>query len=258
MNESNQAPSSSLSLQLLLKELENLVAFESGRNGTPWISMARLTELFHEKHGFSPEQVAINQGYSDSLKSLIKSSGNFSIYSTPISQEFHIALFQAVVPSYKEIQISPIQYRIKRLRKIDRYLLQTLLVQPKVKRVRKVDKALVRTLEAKDAKETPHYQKQKILESHPNLLAEISSENDLEVALIEIIRSLTENNPKKFVTIAVLSNKFCGYYKQPIRAVMRTMCPDMRLIELLQANPSLFVQKVDDGWQVTIETHFID
>ena len=109
MNEFNQAPASSLSLQLLLKELENLVAFESGRNGTPWISMARLTELFHEKHGFSPEQVAINQGYGDSLKSLIKSSGFFSIYSTQISQEFYIVLFQAVVPRYKQIQISPIQ-----------------------------------------------------------------------------------------------------------------------------------------------------
>jgi hypothetical protein len=258
MNEFKQAPASSLSLQLLLKELENLVAFESGRNGTPWISMARLTELFHEKHGFSPEQVALNQGYNDSLKSLIKSSGFFSIYSTQISQEFYITLFQAVVPSYKQIQISPIQYRIKRFRKVNRYLLQTFLVQPKIKRVRQVNKDLVRTLEAKDVQEIPHYQTQKILEHQLNLVAEIRSENDLEVALTEIIRSLTANNPKKFVTIAVLSNKFCVYYKQPIRAVMRSVCPNMRLIELLQANPSLYVQKVDDGWQVTIETHLID
>jgi hypothetical protein len=202
--------------------------------------------------------VAINQGYSDSLKSLIKSSGKFSIYSTPIPQEFYIALFQTVVPGYKQIHLSPNQYTIKRRRKIDRYLLQTFLAKRKIKQLRKVNKSLVRTPKAKNAKEIPHYQKQKILESHPNLLAEISSENDLEVALIEIIKNLTANNPKTFVTIAVLSNKFCAYYKQPIRAVMRSICPDMRLIELLQANPSLCVQKVDDGWQVTIETHFID
>ncbi len=258
MNESNQAPASSLSLHLLLKELENLVAFESGRNGTPWISMARLTEIFQEKHGSSPEEVAINQGYSDSLKSLIKSSGNFSIYSTPIPQEFYVALFKTVVPNYKQIQISPIHYRIKRSGKVDRYLLQTFLAKRKIKQLRKVNKGLVRTSKAKNAKEIPHYPIQKRLEHQQNLVTEIRSENDLEVALIEIIKNLTANNPKTFVTIAVLSNKFCAYYKQPIRAVMRSICPDMRLIELLQANPSLCVQKVDDGWQVTIETHFID
>lgn len=233
--ESHQDPSSFSSLQQLLEELENFIAQESGRKGNPWISMAQLSELFSQKYGVSPEEVAKVQGYSDSLRSLFISSGRFSIYATPTPQEFYVALFEAVVPKFYQSQATSIEYKIKRPGKIETNLLKT--------------------LKAEGAEEMPSPQAHRISEARLILVPEIRSVNDLENALIEIIRSVTANDPKKKVTIAVMSKKFGDCYKQPIRTVIRSVCPSLKLIELLQTIPSLHVQKVDNDWQITVEAH---
>ncbi len=221
MDEPNQNSSSFLSLQQLLEELESIIVFESERSSSPWIRVIRLTDLFYEKYEVSPEEVAKVQGCSDGLRGLLRSSRRFSIYDTQVPHEFYVALFQAIAPNFQRFA-TPTYYRIKRPWK------------------------------AEGTEENVLYQAQKISEYQPNLVPEIRSVNDLEIALIEIVRSLIGNDPKKFVTIAVLSKKFCDYYKQPIRVVMRSVCPDMKLIELLQTVPSLHVQKVDNDWQVRV------
>ena len=236
--ESHLDPSSFSSLQQLLEELENFIALESSRNGNPWISVTTLSELFYEKYGVSPEEVAKVQGYSDSLRSLFTSSRRFSIYGTPTQQEYYITLFQAVFSGFDQSQATSIKYRINR--------------------PWKVDGSLLRMLKAEGAEEILPHQAQRISEYQPILVSEIKSVNDLEVALIEIIKSLTVIYPKKTVTIAVLSKKFCDYYKQPIRSVIRSVCPDTKLIELLQTIPSLYVQKVDNDWQITVEAHSVE
>lgn len=228
--ESHQYPSSFSSLQLL-EELENLIDIESARNGNPWIHVTKLTEVFYKKYGVSLEEVAKVQGYSDGLRSIFTSSGRFAIYGTQIPQEFYVAFLQAVVPNFHQSQATSIKYRIKR--------------------GWKVDGSLLRMLKAEGAEDISHPQVQRISEYQPILIPEIKSVNDLEIALIEIIKSLTANHPKKIVTIAVLSKKFHDYYKQPIRSV----CPDIKLIKLLQTIPSRPVQKVDNDWQITVEDH---
>lgn len=200
--------------------------------------MTKLTELFYEKHGVLPEEVAKVQGYSDDLRSLLISSKRFSIYGTQGRQEFYVALFQAVVPGSYQSLARLIKYRIKR--------------------PWKVDGSLLRVLKAEDTEETSPYPVQTIPKHQPTLIPETKSVNDLEVALMEIIKSLTTNHPKEVVTIGVLSEKFCDYYKQPIRTVIRSVCTDMKLIELLQTVPSLHVQKVDNDWQITLETHSVE
>ena len=63
--------------KLLLEEVENLIAIESGSNGNPWICVAKLTEVFYEKHGVSLEVVAKVHGDSDGLRSFLTSSRRF-------------------------------------------------------------------------------------------------------------------------------------------------------------------------------------
>ena len=65
---------------------------------------------------------------------------------------------------------------------------------------------------------------------------------------MEIIKSLTVNHPKQFATVSMLSRKFSDYYGQPIRAMVRSVCPDISLIDLLQTIPNLHVQKVNNDW----------
>lgn len=232
----HQDPSSFSSVQLL-EELEYLIVIESGKNGNPWIHVTDFAEVFYKKYGMSLEEVAKIKGYSDGLRSLLTSSGRFSIYGTPIPQEFYVALLQAVFPSFHQSQATSIKYRIKRPWKVDGNLL--------------------RMLQDEGAEEISPRQLQRISEYQPILIVDIKSVTDLEIALIEIIKSLTANHPKKLVTVAVLSKKFHDYYKQPIRTVIRSVCPDMKLIELLQTIPSLRVQKVDNDWRITVEEHSV-
>ncbi len=241
MDELSEHTSSFLSLQQLLEELENFIVLESQRNGNPWSSAARLCKLFYEKHGVLPEDVAKSLGYSDSFRNLLESSKRFSIYGTQISQKFYVALLPAIVsrfPQYKTTERQQNRYRIKR--------------------PWKVDGRLVRMLKAEDAKEISKYQPQKRLELQINRIDEIKSINDLEFVLMEIIRFLMANNPIKIVTVAALSKEFLNYYNQPIITVVKKRCPDIKLIELLQTIPNLHVQKVDDGWQITIEAHSME
>lgn len=216
MDQSNQSPALSLSLKNLLQELENIIELESQRNNNPWSSAAKLSELFNEKYRVAPEDVAKAQGYAKDLRSLLKSSGRFSIYSTQIPQEFYVALFNVVVPQLQQSQ--------------------------------KAEKA--QELRHNQSRKTPNYQ------VHP--LSNIESVDDLKLALIEIVRSLTANNPKNFVTITHLCRKFCDYYQQPIKAVIRNVCPGIKLIKLLQTIPDLSIQKVDDTWQITVDVHLME
>ncbi|MBW4695386.1 MAG: hypothetical protein KME27_26860 [Lyngbya sp. HA4199-MV5] len=135
---------------------------------------------------------------------------------------------------------------------------QPTLIQYTVKRPWKIDGRLLRRLKADNAEEVPLFQTRGTRKYQFNLISEIKSVSDLEVALTEIVRELTLHKPKQFVTIAALSEKFCAYYKQPIKVVMRNVCPDMKLIELLQTMPGLCVQNVDNDWQIRLEADSVE
>lgn len=107
-------------------------------------------------------------------------------------------------------------------------------------------------------KDIPPCPVQRISKYQPTIVSEFQSVHDLEIALVEIIKSLAANHPKENVTIGVLSKKFYDYYQQPIRTVIRSVFPGMRLIELLQTIPRLHVQKLDNDWQITLTTHSVE
>ncbi|HEY9644895.1 MAG TPA: hypothetical protein V6C88_00925, partial [Chroococcidiopsis sp.] len=220
----------------LLEELENLIVIESTRNNDLWIRAATLSELFFEKYGVSLEAAAKCHGYSDSLRHLFSRSRRFSIYGTQKPQDFYIALIQSVVPGYEQSQARSIHssnYRIKRPWRID--------------------ENLQRTLKTGSAKEILPRQAQRVLRYQPILVSEIKSVDDLEMALMEIIKGLTANYPNRPVTIAILSQAFHHHYRQPIRAMMRSLELGIKLIDLVQSIPKLHVQEVNNDWQITMQ-----
>ncbi len=228
-----QNPSSFSSLQQLTEELANLIALESGESGNPWVSTTRLTELFCERYGVSPEDVANVQGCGNGLRSLFVRSKQFVIYPTQIPQEFYIALFRVIFPDFPQFQATPVHYRIKR--------------------PWKVDGRLLRVLKAEGAKEISPPLARGICKYQPTLVPEIKSVDDLEIALMEIMKGLMINHGRESITIGELGKNFFDYYKQPIRTMMRRVCPEMKLVELLQTIPSLHIQKWDNDWHITIK-----
>ncbi len=231
---SNSPSSSCLSLQWLLDELEDLIAAESKKQANPWFSKDRLTELFYQQHGIIPEDIA-NQ-YGMSLKSaLINRSRRFSVYNATNPQLFYVALFDSLFPPKSDI---PLKDSLQR---------DDVDTKPDIP--------------IKDSPQGDDVDKnswESLPEYRLNLPEEIISIDDFETYLIEIVVFLTQNNYNNFVCISELSQAFCNCYGQPIRSVVRTICPDMKLIELLQVIPTLDVGNIEDTWQITIRNSLDD
>lgn len=248
MDASNSDLSAPLSLQQLFEELENLIVLETQISRDHWVISDRLIALFYEKHKASPEVVAKAQGYSGKFRSLLASSNRFSIYGTPEPQKFYVALLQSVVPTY-QLSLTPIQYQLKRPWKVNKRLLKML----KSEGAEEIPFPASRYhSEEREHYPVPSCPAQNALPQKPVLVSEINSVHDLTLALIEIIKSWTTNNSKKSVTIGILSQNFQIYYQQPIRPVLRKVCPGVKLIELLQTIPNLQVEQVEGDWQITV------
>lgn len=225
------------SLQALLEELAALIAdVVSHHPSKPWVMNTELDNIFREKYGVSITTALNAQVSGSDLRSELRRSLRFRIYATPNPQEFHIALLDETVPGGASKQQKPIQYRIKR--------------------PWKVDGRLTKMLRAEGAQEIPSrwsrparrgdHQSPK---EQPNLVPEIKSVQDFELALIAITKILI--TPQSAVEVATLYNKFCEYYG-PIKAMMRQVCPGIKLINYLQTIAALDVREIDGKWQVTL------
>lgn len=222
--------------QHLLKELENLINVEANRSGKPWISVAKLSALFHEKYGVLLEDVMpALQGDSSSLRSFLKTSKCFLIYGTSTPQRFYIALSQTVSPGLCPAQTGPIKYRIKR--------------------PWNMDSRLLRMLKEKGGKEIQPRHPYRYLGHQRLPRSEIKSVSDLEITLMALIQKTITNYPQQVVTMARLSQQFCDCYGQPIRSLLREVCPGMKFVDLLQTMPNLHVQRVNNDWQITVKAH---
>ena len=198
--------------QQIIEEVEKIIICESDKTCKLWIHSAKLTELFFEKHQIILEDVIKNQGYGTNLRNFLKSSEYFSIYGTSAPQEFYLALFSSLDFIFLNETEDKGKY-------IDRESCE-------------VSNNLEAVLDDKSIQSQRFNQDQNT----------IKSLNDLEIVLTGIIQQLMINSPNENVTIVNLSKEFYAHYDRPIRAVMRSICPDMRLIEVLQSIPNLHSQ----------------
>ena len=213
MNESIQeSPSSLFSQQQLIEEVEKIIVLESDKTCKLWIHSSRLAELFVEKHKMSLEVVIRNQGHDTNIRRFLKSSKHFSIYGASAPQEFYLALFSS-------LDFIFMKERENKEKHIDQKSCE-------------LDSHLEAVSDDKSTKSQRFHQAQNTIESL----------NDLEVVLAKIIQQLLTSTPKEDITIVDLSREFYAYYDRPIKGVMRSICPDMRLIEVLQSVPNLHNQ----------------
>jgi hypothetical protein len=102
----------------------------------------------------------------------------------------------------------------------------------------------------------PQKQPTKIYSSNNNesqlksRLSKINTPEDLSTALVGILTDLTAISPEKSIDIATLSKHFYSVYRQPIKPLLNTLVPGMKLIEYLQCYDSFIMNKVDEKWKV--------
>jgi hypothetical protein len=219
--------SSCSSLPRLFNQLEAILAEEYQNRNIPWIHIARLKEMVYQRYGMVLDHIIQNQDSDHSLKSLLKSSQRFAIYSTPIAQSFYVARLQDTVPNYSQNNGKPIQYRIKRPWKVDRRLI-TMLEHEGAKRM--------------SSSPSPSRS------AYPlTLPSRLLSMDDLELALTKILTRLTIDHPENMTTVSALSKAFYNHYRQPIRTAVRSLCPGMMLIDVLEIMSGFDVWEEDDG-----------
>jgi hypothetical protein len=231
-------PYSFLSSQQLLEELGNFIALESGKNDSPWVRVTKISNLFYEKYGVSPEEAFKSLDSRNSLRNFLTNSERFLIYGTPVPQEYYVALSQLVIPSCDQFRATSIPRRRHRPQRIDS-------ISQKI-------------LEMEGTEEIRPHQTSRIAKYQTISPSEIQSIADLEAKLIEIAKSLIGIYPRRTVTLSEVSQKFYEYYKQPVRTIIRNVGSEIKLIELLQTIPGLCIQKVNNEWQITIETPSIE
>ncbi|MGG6294824.1 hypothetical protein ACQ4M4_10390 [Leptolyngbya sp. AN02str] len=221
MDESAVDPSSALRVQSLLVELEDVIVLESRVNGNAWVHVSKLTNYCFQKYGQSLEVLLHMQEKAVDIKSLLRQSGRFALYSTPVPGEFYVALLNAVV------WVSPLSP-------------QCLPAKPNSGSRKRIQPFRSRPVFKTVPQPTQTY-------GGPSAIA---SATDLQQALVAIATHLTAN--REFVTIAALSQTFGALYGQPIRAVLQNVCPGLKLVGVLQSMPELHVQKSGNDWRITV------
>lgn len=222
---------SGLSLSQLFNQLDIILAEQYQASNIPWIHVTRLKEILHQRYGIVLDFSIQNHELGNNLKDLLKSSQRFAIYSTAIAQEFYVARLQDTVSNHHQNYEKPIQYRIKRPWKVDQRLINML------------DNEGATRLPPRPSINTLTYRS-----TYPlTLPSRLLSADDLKFALTEILKHLTHNHPKKETTVSALSKIFYNHYRQPIRTVVRSLCPGMTLIDVLKIIPNLEVLEDDDG-----------
>lgn len=225
-------------LTQLIEELEDLVAEETEDSYSPWIKRSRLEQLFHQKNGFSIENILQDHGYFD-LKILLRKSHVFSIYESPIPKEFYIALLRKTVAGSKKSSIG------------NQSMFYT------VKRPWKVEKSMIKELQDDGYSPTPNpvhqlYPIPKNSPYVPKYPPQIISQDDLKFTLVEIIKTLSRNKTENYVTIDELNQPFYKNYGQNLRDVRRKIFPDLNLLDLLKTIPEIKLEKIQDTWRITL------
>jgi hypothetical protein len=87
----------------------------------------------------------------------------------------------------------------------------------------------------------------------PSSLTAINSFEDLEKALVKIVRDLTGNSPENYVFLSNVGSEFHRQYGQQITQIIKDFNLSRKFPKFLQSCDSLQLKKAEKGWQVSIK-----
>ncbi|MEZ2236179.1 NYN domain-containing protein [Microcoleus sp.] len=115
--------------------------------------------------------------------------------------------------------------------------------------------AYVTLFEVKQSPKPPIINK----DSSPNSMAvsasleSINSLEDLETAIVQIVKELTKNSPANSVFLSNVGSEFHRQYGKQITQIIKEFNLSRKFPKFLQSCTSLQIQKVDKGWQVSLK-----
>lgn len=115
--------------------------------------------------------------------------------------------------------------------------------------------AYVTLFEVKQSPKPPIINK----DSSPNSMAvpasweSINSLEELETAIVQIVKDLTRNSPANSVFLSNVGSEFHRQYGKQITQIIREFNLSRKFPKFLQSCTSLQIEKVDKGWQVSLK-----
>jgi hypothetical protein len=151
-------------------------------------------------------------------KDFFKNNQHFRIYRTSNSSELYVSLFE----------------------NLDIYLVKKITGKPKL---------INQFTNVKKTQPKPIIPNLKLVKRLPF----ITSCDDLEKALIGILKDLAATSDSNAVEIIVLAKYFCQVYGSPIKPVINSLIPDLNLIEFLQCSNELIVKNLNGKWVICLK-----
>ncbi|MCU0542542.1 MAG: NYN domain-containing protein [Oscillatoriaceae cyanobacterium Prado104] len=85
---------------------------------------------------------------------------------------------------------------------------------------------------------------------YPATIGDIHSLEDLESALVNIVRNLTANTRDKYVFLSNVGSEFHRIYAQQITQIIKRFCLGRKFPKFLESCNSLQLKKTEKGWSV--------
>jgi hypothetical protein len=83
-------------------------------------------------------------------------------------------------------------------------------------------------------------------------LSGIKSRTDLEKALVNLLKSITENSPGSYVSLATFGVRFSQVYGEAVGTVMENLNIEVKFVTLLKSCSAFKMEQTTKGWQVAI------
>lgn len=83
-------------------------------------------------------------------------------------------------------------------------------------------------------------------------LSDIKSRVDLEKALVNLLKSSTENSPGSYVSLATFGVRFSQVYGEAVGTVLENLKIEVKFVTLLKSCSAFKLEQTTKGWQVAI------
>ena len=214
------------SLEEFLESVQEIVIQQQRMLNQAWTPFNNLSDLYYQATGFTVTEVLQKHFPGKHLAEFLQESGRFAFHQSREPEKLFITIFQ-VPPSRGE------DLSLKTEEKLESISVET----PDLENLNSESSSATDANLAQQ-KSTPENVNQPTLAE-----LKIQSMGDLEQLLVEILKTLTNQEPEKYVQMGMFGTAFRNSFGEPISTTLKRLESTGKFIEFIQARPHLFKLK---------------
>lgn len=233
----------------LILQLQKIIHAEQQLTGKKWIQLARISHLFRSKYHLTISQVVAMYLPGKKARDIFLGNPNIFVVHRPTQEKnLYVSLFDNLITeSQAHLGTGEISPALSS-QNPDRKMASNNGMNGMSNRVK-----LLHELSSEITANTMNSGSQNSA-SPPSI--PFSSQIDLEIALVKLIKEVTHNDQSKFVYVGVLGNQFSRCYGRKITDVVKALKLASTFSAFLESSPLFHLNKTDS--QVTVSLAYPD